>query len=95
MDRRKHGTTHSDVEFPMGHRDLGDAAPSGGDVVFRVAAACFAIWVVVSAATSPVASLRASWWPVFLVIGGVIAAAMLTGAFLTLTRYLRQRWPAR
>jgi hypothetical protein len=64
--------------------------PSREDVVFRLAAACFATWVVISAATSPVAGLRAWWWIPFLVIGASIAVGMLTGAFMTMNRYLRR-----
>lgn len=66
-------------------------SPNATDVVFRLGTACFAIWVVTSAATSPSADLRQGWWPGFLVAGGLIALAMLIGAFMTLRLYLRNR----
>jgi hypothetical protein len=65
--------------------------PNSTDVVFRLGTACFATWVVTSVATSPIAHLRPAWWPAFVVLGGLIAAAMLVGAFMTLNLYLRQR----
>ena len=63
-------------------------APSRNDAVFRFAAAWFAVWVVCSAVTSPVANLRPAWWPIFLGIGCLIAAAMLVGACMTVRDYL-------
>jgi hypothetical protein len=62
--------------------------PSRNDAVFRFAAAWFAVWVVCSSVTSPVANLRPAWWPVFLGIGGLIAASMLVGACMTVRDYL-------
>jgi hypothetical protein len=65
--------------------------PNRQDAIFRFAAAWFAVWVVASAATSPVSTLRPSWWTAFLVLGGLIAAAMLIGACMTMSEYLRRR----
>jgi fatty acid desaturase len=65
--------------------------PSRQDVVFRLAAAAFAVWVVASSATSPVLNLRPWWWPAFLILGGLIALGMLTGACMTMNEYLRHR----
>jgi hypothetical protein len=65
--------------------------PNRQDAIFRFAAAWFAVWVVASAATSPVSTLRPPWWPAFLVLGGLIAAAMLIGACMTMNQYLRNR----
>jgi hypothetical protein len=78
------------ITFPSGSRTH-SRIPNPTDVVFRLGASCFAIWVVTSVATSPVGHLRPSWWPVFLVGGGLFALAMLFGALMTLNMYLRNR----
>lgn len=65
--------------------------PNATDVVFRLGTACFGVWVVVNVATSPISRLRPAWWPAFVVVGAVIAVAMLIGAFMTLNRYLKDR----
>lgn len=65
--------------------------PSRQDAIFRFAAAWFAVWVEACVATSPVSTLRPSWWPVFLLLGGLIAASMLIGACMTMNEYLRNR----
>ena len=67
------------------------SVPSRQDAIFRFAAAWFAVWVVGCVATSPVSTLRPSWWPAFLVLGGLIAASMLVGACMTMNEYLRNR----
>lgn len=74
---------------------LRDQRPPGrivADVVFRFGTGCFAIWVVIVAATSPVAHLRSAWWPAFLTAGIGIALSMLLGAFMTMNFYLRGRY---
>jgi hypothetical protein len=65
--------------------------PSRQDAIFRFAAAWFAVWVVACVASSPVSTLRPSWWPIFLLLGGLIAASMLIGACMTMNEYLRNR----
>ena len=65
--------------------------PNPTDVVFRLGTSCFAIWVVTSVATSPISHLRPSWWPMFVVLGAVFALAMLVGALMSLSLYLRDR----
>jgi len=62
------------------------------DVVFRLAAGCFAAWVVAAVATSPTMHLRPPWWPAFLLVGALTATAMLLGGFKALHLYIRQRW---
>ena len=61
------------------------------DVLFRLAAGCFAAWVVAAVATSPTTHLRPPWWPTFLLVGALTAMAMLLGGFKSLRLYLRQR----
>jgi hypothetical protein len=78
------------VSDPPGSR-MRSRSPHLTDVVFRLGTACFALWVVISSATSPVTNLRPTWWPVFLVIGGLIAVTMLVGALMSLAMYLRNR----
>jgi hypothetical protein len=78
---------HVDPDVPRPRR----AAPTRQDAIFRFAAAWFAVWVVGCVATSPVGTLRPLWWPAFLVLGALIAAAMLVGACMTMNEYLRNR----